>query len=144
MSLSTSGDMSRRQAEKSALVPSEGSTILAQPGTLDFPAEIRQIQVITEAPKSKVMRRALLFWLRIYVHDRSDNTRVNLHIPIPIPLLGTLMSRHLSPSRALMLHNLLQESANPTETMREYLESAMAIEFIRVEDEDTTVVIGFD
>lgn len=39
---------------------------------------------------------------------------------------------------------LLQERDNPTETMREYLESAMAIEFIRVEDEDTTVVIGFD
>lgn len=144
MSLSTSGDMTRRQAEKSALVPSERRVILAQPGKLDFPAEIRQIQVITEAPKSKVMRRALLLWLRIYVHDRGDNTRVNLHIPIPIPLLGTLMSRHLSPSQALMLHNLLQESANPAETMYEYLESAMAVEFIRVEDEDTTVVIGFD
>ena len=47
-------------------------------------------------------------------------------------------------NRILALQTLIQESDNPSQTMREYLESAMAVEFIRIEDDDTTIVIGVD
>ncbi len=111
---------------------------------LNLQSEVQQIQYLSTAPAGKSLRRLLFMWLRIYVHDRADNTRVNLHIPLPIPLLGTLFSRQLSAQRALGLRNELVNSPRPAEAMESYLQSLMGFEFIRVDDDQTTVVIGLD
>jgi hypothetical protein len=106
--------------------------------------QVDQIQKLSTAPAGKSIRRLLFMWLRIYVHDRSDNTRVNLHIPLPIPLLGSVFSRQLSSQKALSLFNELKHSSEPSESLEGYLRSMMGMEFIRVDDDDTTVVIGLD
>ena len=106
--------------------------------------QVEQIKDLSTAPTGKSLRRLLFMWLRIYVHDRSDNTRVNLHIPLPIPLIGSMFARQLSSQRALSLYNELNSSSEPSETLETYLRSMMGMEFIRVDDDDTTVVIGLD
>jgi hypothetical protein len=75
----------------------------------------------------KIGRRALFSWLRIFVHNPGDGERVNLRIPIPIPLVGLLLPSQPPVNQALRLRNM------------------MAIEFIRVEEDDgELVIIGLD
>ena len=79
------------------------------------------------------------------LHHPGDGERVNLRIPIPIPLVGLLLPSQPPVNQALRLRNLMAESDNPAKTLETYLDSLMAIEFIRVEEDDgELVIIGLD
>lgn len=98
---------------------------------------------MTEVPQSTSFRRLLWFWVCIYVRDGDD--RVNIRLPIPIPGIGALFPQKMRVNRVLMLYEMMQKSTGPVHTMREFVESTMAVEFIRVEEsDDELVVIGID
>ena len=42
------------------------------------------------------------------------------------------------------VRNMMVQSDDPAKTLEMYLDSMMAIEFIRVEDDDELVIIGLD
>lgn len=108
-----------------------------------LPAQVAEIQTLTAVSPMKRLRRGVLCWLRIYVNE-SDGTRVNLHIPIPIPLLGLLLPDRLPSSQALRLRRVLANSADPAQALEDYLDSHMALELIRVDDDGDLVIIGID
>lgn len=112
-----------------------------RPGEIQ--AQIEQIKDITAATPAKLSRRALFCWLRIFVRE-GKHKRVNLSIPIPLPLVGLLLPQHLPTNQALKLRNYLAHSHDAGQELEEYLDSAMALEFIRVEEDDQLVIIGLD
>jgi hypothetical protein len=134
-----------KASEKAALQtmekPLKLSPIVSTPA--DVRADIEQIQALTGATPAKLSRRALFCWLRIYVREGSDK-RVNLAIPIPFPLVGLLLPHHLPAGQALKLRNELARSHNTAEELEEYLASTMALELIRVEEDNQLVIIGLD
>ena len=138
------------------LVPANSSqrdaVVLDAPQTaVTLMAQAEQVQRATAAPWSKVVRRWLFVWLRIYVHEtkRGKETHVNLAIPIPLPFIGMAFRHHLTWDQAYMAARMAQEPDGASAVGR-YLESCMALEMIRVEEEDADrdkrelVVIGLD
>ena len=106
--------------------------------------QVETVQSLAKAPPAKIGRRALFSWLRIFVDDRKGGERVNLRIPLPIPLVGLLLPQQPPVNQALRLRNLMMESDDPAKTLEMYLDSLMAFEFIRVNDGDELVIIGLD
>jgi len=112
-------------------------------------SQVKQMQDLTRTPIGKTARRLLFCWLRIYVNEvkRGKATRVDLKIPIPIPVLGLLLRSRLTTQQALAAIELTQEDM---ESLKAFVESCMGAEFIRVEEERperdsrTQVVIGLD
>lgn len=142
MTLSTSGKLAPRSAKDPIVVTQRHEVVLDQPQSRSLTDEVYQIRDLTEAPSGKVFRRFLWVWLRIYVNNPKE--KVNIRIPLPIPFLGALLPRQLYLDRALILRELMQHSTNPAQTMKEYLDSTMAVEFVRVEDGNELVIIGLD
>ncbi|WP_420641918.1 hypothetical protein [Candidatus Leptofilum sp.] len=106
--------------------------------------QVETVRSLAKAAPVKIGRRALFSWLRIFVHHPSDGERVNLRIPIPLPLVGLLLPTQPPVNQALRLRNMMAESDNPAKTLETYMDSLMAVEFVRVEDDDELVIIGLD
>ena len=129
-----------------AIIENSPSTQIA-----NLPEQIQQLQAATAASPIRSLRRLLFVWLRIYVNEskRGKGTKVNLAIPLPIPLIGALFSRHLAWNQAARVATLAQDEADYAE-IEALLESCMGLELIRVEEDKaergkkTTVVIGLD
>jgi len=113
--------------------------------------EVRAIQGLTSVDASRFARRLLFLWFRVYVRSRRDGRReerVDVRIPIPLPLVGALFPRSIGWRQALAALTAARESQDPTATMRTELDSVMAVELVRVEndrrDKHELVVVGFD
>ncbi|VAW36379.1 hypothetical protein MNBD_CHLOROFLEXI01-5192 [hydrothermal vent metagenome] len=133
-----------KATEKQALILQQEKD-LWQPNTTsdELMMQVETVQALAKAPPAKIGRRGLFTWLRIYVDDRKGE-RVNLRIPLPIPLIGWLLPQQPPINQALRLRNLMVESDDPAKTLEAYLDSLMAVEFIRVQDGDELVIIGLD
>lgn len=134
-----------KASEKQALVLQQDKDLWQPDATnSELMVQVETVQSLAKAPPAKIGRRALFSWLRIFVHDAKDNERVNLRIPIPIPLVGLLLPQQPPVNQALRLRNMMVESDDPGKTLEVYLDSLMAVEFIRVNDGDELVIIGLD
>ena len=137
---------SYKSVEKQVVVlPQEKEVWQPKNGSSEMMAQVDTVRSLAKAAPVKIGRRALFSWLRIFVHHPGDGERVNLRIPIPIPLVGLLLPSQPPVNQALRLRNLMAESDNPAKTLETYLDSMMAFEFIRVEEDDgELVIIGLD
>ena len=134
-----------KAAEKQALVLQQDKELWQPNATSnELMMQVETVQSLAKAPPVKIGRRALFSWLRIFVHNPSDGERVNLRIPIPIPLVGLLLPQQPPVNQALRLRNMMVQSDDPAKTLEAYLDSLMAVEFIRVQDDDELVIIGLD
>lgn len=137
---------SYKSVEKQVVVlPQDKAVWQPNDGSKEMMVQVETVRSLAKAAPVKIGRRALFSWLRIFVHHPGDGERVNLRIPIPIPLVGLLLPSQPPVNQALRLRNLMAESDNPAKTLETYLDSMMAIEFIRVEEDDgELVIIGLD
>jgi hypothetical protein len=113
--------------------------------------EIESIRSIAAAPPSRVLRRFAFMWFRVFVREVKwgKTERVNVRIPIPIPIIGGFFPPGLSRAKALRALALAQQSDDPASAVSDYLDSAMGFELVRVEerksaDHHSLVVVGFD
>lgn len=86
----------------------------------------------------------------MFVYERKDSgkeQRVDVRIPIPIPLVGALFPRMIGWRHALAALAAGRDGRD-TQGMRTYLDSVMGFEFVRVEEQKPgkyeLVVVGFD
>ena len=107
-------------------------------------SQIKLLQKLSQDPFGKTLRRALLVWMRIFVYEMGDEKKINVRIPIPIPLIGAFLPRQITTRRALALRSTLLQTEDPAKAMEIELESIMGFEFVRVDEEDKVVVLGFD
>ncbi|MCE7939718.1 hypothetical protein DCC79_07845 [bacterium] len=121
------------------------------------PAELvvqaQQVRAITGQPAGTVLRRLLFMWLRIFVHETKANgkvERVNVRLPIPVPLVGALLRRQMPGQQALRAVAAASDAEDGRTALGRHLESWMGFELIRVESHDAAthkselVVIGLD
>ena len=113
--------------------------------------DIENIRRLAAAPPSRVLRRFAFMWFRVFVRETKwgKTERVNVRIPIPIPIIGGLFPPGLSRAKALRALALAQQSDDPASAVSDYLDSTMGFEFVRVEerksaDRHSLVVVGFD
>ena len=136
---------SLKSVEKQVLVlPQEKEVWQPKASSNEMLMQVDTVRSMAKAAPVKIGRRALFSWLRIFVHNPGDGERVNLRIPIPIPLVGLLLPSQPPMNQALRLRNMMVESDDPAKTLETYLDSLMAVEFIRVQDDDELVIIGLD
>ncbi len=110
--------------------------------------QVKELQTLSTIPVGSSIRRLLFVWLRIYVNEkkRGKSEKVNIKIPLPIPIIGAMFQRQLSFQKAAKL----AAQARRGEDVSELLDSTMGFEFVRVEDDhserdkSTLVVIGLD
>jgi len=110
--------------------------------------QVKELQNLSTVPVGTWFRRWAFIWLRVYVHEskRGKHERVNIKIPLPIPIIGAAFSRQLSFQKAAKL----AAQARRGEDISDSLDSVMGFEFVRVEDnhpdrdKNTLVVVGFD
>jgi hypothetical protein len=110
--------------------------------------EVKEIQSASTIPMGSYFRRWIFVWLRVFVIEskRGKQERVNIKIPIPIPIIGAAFSRQLSFQKAAKVAAQVRRG----EDVSDVLDSTMGFEFIRVEDDhpergkSTLVVIGLD
>lgn len=100
---------------------------------------------------TRFARRFLFLWLRVFVRETKRNKveRVNVRIPIPIPVIGAFLPLRLSRTKALKAVALAEMSDEPAAEVSDYLDSVMGFEFVRVDerkgdDHRSLVVVGFD
>ncbi|MBI3734354.1 MAG: hypothetical protein HY259_13000 [Chloroflexi bacterium] len=127
---------------------------LTQPTTNigNLQTQVQQIQALTAAPVSRSLRRLVFVWLRIFVYEnkRGKESKVNIAIPLPIPVIGAVFRRHLGLGQALKALSLAQSGPNGFREVESYVDSCMGLEFIRVEEisldreKRELVVIGLD
>jgi hypothetical protein len=113
--------------------------------------QIDSIRTIAAQPVSKWLRRVVFMWFRVYVHEQKHgkHERVNVRIPIPIPIVGALFPLGLARQKALKALAVIEDADEPTQAVTDYLDSVMGFEFVRVEeskgpDNKSLVVVGFD
>jgi hypothetical protein len=134
-----------KSVEKQVLImPQEKDVWQPDASSKEMMVQVETVQSLAKAAPVKIGRRALFSWLRIFVHHPGDGERVNLRIPIPIPLVGLLLPSQPPVNQALRLRNMMVASDDPAKTLETYLDSMMAVEFIRVEDDGELVIIGLD
>lgn len=118
-------------------------------GRGDLPEIARQRRAGNRQPYVTFLRRALFFWLRIYICEckaGQETSAVDLRIPIPLPLIGAFFRQKLSWPQAF---RLVEQSRRPQGIPQSrLLESYMAVELLRINEEkgdkEELVVIGFD
>lgn len=114
-------------------------------------SDIDHIRAIAEQPASRAVRRFVFMWFRVFVLDikGSKREKVNIRIPIPIPVIGALFPLGLTRQKALQALALAESSEDPATAVSDFLDSVMGFEFVRVEDRKgpdrrEVVVVGFD
>lgn len=111
--------------------------------------DAKEIQQMSAASPLRSLRRLLFVWLRIYVNEtrHGKSQKVDISIPIPIPLIGATFTRELSFARAARLAN---QARRGEINLDEAIESTMGLEIVRVHEEQPErgksqlVVIGLD
>jgi hypothetical protein len=95
--------------------------------------DVEAVRSIATTPPSRQARRFVFMWLRVFVHGqkRGKHERVNVRVPIPIPVLGGFFPRALSRQRALRALAIAQSAENPAQAVSDYLDSVMGFEFVR-------------
>jgi len=119
---------------------------------VEMQREIDAIRSIAAQPPTRIVRRFVFLWFRVFVHERKrggKQERVNVRIPIPIPIVGAFLPPGLSRQRALRALAIAQDADDPAEAVSDYLDSAMGFELVRVDeskgpDHRSLVVVGFD
>lgn len=119
------------------------ASLKQEQGALEIQQQVEHIRGLSKADTIKLSRRVLFSWLRIYVREKN-NRRVNIRIPIPLPLVGLLLPQQMSNNQALALRNQMIRGDDPGQLLEDAMNSSMALELIRVDEEDELVVIGFD
>ena len=98
---------SLKAVENQVLVlPQEKGVSQPKASSSELMVQVDTVRSMAKAAPVKIGRRALFSWLRIFVHHPGNGERVNLRIPIPIPLVGLLLpglSRPPLIASALML-----------------------------------------
>ena len=114
-------------------------------------SEVESVRALAAAPPSRIVRRFVFLWFRVFVRETKHGKveRVNVKIPIPIPLVGALFSPGLSRAKALRAVALAESSDDPATAVSDYLDSVMAFEMVRVDERKSAenhslVVVGFD
>jgi len=138
-------------AQKVRAIDQAGAASAPGRGTGALLAQVEQVRASTEATPAKSLRRLLFFWLRVYVRStkRGKVERVNVAIPIPIPLVGILFPGRLNWNQALQVATLADDPEHARD-IGEYLESCMGLELVRVEQDHPErqhyelVVVGLD
>lgn len=109
--------------------------------------DAKELQTMSTISTGSTVRRLFFVWLRVYVHEvkYGEHQKVNVRFPIPIPLIGAVFARQLSFSNAARL----AAQARRGEDVSEYLDSAMGLEFVRVQEDNDKgksqlVVVGLD
>jgi hypothetical protein len=131
--------------------PGPGPAPLALGG--DLTAQVRTVRALSTVRPGTTARRALFMWLRIFVDERKPNgkqERVNVRIPIPLPLLGLLLPWRMSGSQAMKLLADAYAAGDPLPALQRGLDGYLAFEFVRVEETNPAtgktqlVVIGLE
>ena len=114
-------------------------------------SDLDEIRSVAAAPPMRILRRFLFLWLRVYVREtkRGKSQRVNVRIPIPVPVIGALFPFGLTRMHALKALALADGADDPTGAVSDYLDSVMGFEFVRVDerkgdDHHELVVVGLD
>lgn len=109
------------------------------------------VRALAPASPSRFARRVLFVWFRVFVRETKHQKveRVNVRIPIPIPIVGALLPLGLSRAKALKAVALAESSDDPASDVSDYLDSVMGFELVRVDerkgnDHRSLVVVGFD
>jgi hypothetical protein len=124
------------------------------PASMRVPAvadEVHRIQVMTSPGPSRLLRRVLFLWFRVYVRSTREGRkeeRVDVRIPIPLPIVGLIFPWRVGWKHALAAVGAAHAGDDAVKSLRTHLESVMALEIVRVENERPgkyeLVVIGFD
>jgi len=125
--------------------------VSSEPSVPAIAREVRALRDMTAIEPSRFIRRLLFLWLRVYVLNSREGRkeeRVDVRIPIPIPLIGALFPRSIGWRQALAALAAAHDAADPRSVVRSHLDAAMAFEFVRVESERhgkrELVVVGLD
>ncbi len=118
-------------------------------GQSALPEIVRQVRDGNRQPYVTFLRRALFFWLRIFVCERKAGEKtsaVDVRIPIPLPLIGAFFRHKMSWSQAFrFIEQGRRRQGIPASRI---LDSCMAVELLRINEEksdkEELVVIGFD
>lgn len=110
--------------------------------------QVKELQALSTISMGSTLRRLVFVWLRVYVKEtkRDKSQKVNIKIPLPIPIIGATFARQLSFQKAARVAAQARRGQDVSDT----LESAMGFEFVRVEeahpdrDKSTLVVVGLD
>ncbi|MCC7161180.1 MAG: hypothetical protein IT331_01695 [Anaerolineae bacterium] len=116
---------------------------------IDINTDARQVQEMSSGSNFRFFRRWFFIWFRVYVKETKygKSEKVNVSIPLPIPIVGATFARHLSLQKAARLAN---EARRGEIDLDEALESTMGFEFVRVHEanpergKSSLVVVGFD
>ena len=138
-------------AQKARGLDQAGATVAPTRGAGALLAQVEQVRASTGASPAKSLRRLVFFWLRVYVRStkRGKVERVNVAIPIPIPLVGAMFPGRLNWNQALQVATLADDPDHAPE-IGQYLESCMGLELVRVEQDHPErqyhelVVVGLD
>ncbi len=121
-----------------------------EPQVINIVDDAKQLQELARVSPARQFRRLFFVWLRIYVRENKHGKteRVNVKIPLPIPIIGAAFARELSLQKAAKLAAELRRGR--ADALDELLESEMGFEFVRVHEEhperdkSELVVIGLD
>ena len=109
--------------------------------------QVKELQTMSTVSAGRTIRRLFFIWFRVYVDEvkYGKHQKVNVKIPLPIPLVGAVFARQLSFQDAARL----AAQARRGEDVSEYLDSAMGMEFVRVQEDNDKgksqlVVVGLD
>ena len=112
---------------------------------------VDDVRALAQQPATKQLRRFVFVWFRVFVLSvkNSKRERVDVRIPIPLPIIGGLFPLSLSRQKALKALALAESSDDPAGAVSDYLDSVMGLEFVRVDERKGAekrelVVIGFD
>ena len=113
--------------------------------------EVEAVRSLAAQSPTRVARRFVFMWFRVFVHEqkRGKSERVNVRIPIPIPIIGAFLPASLSRQRALKALAIAENADVPAEAVSDYLDSVMGFELVRVDESKgpehrSLVVVGFD
>jgi hypothetical protein len=137
------------------LMPRGNHAALLVPATspAELEAQVQQLRVFTAVAPSTAFRRILFMWLRVYAleHKASGKqSRVNVRVPIPLPLVGLLLPWRMSKKQALALLNMMYDSTNGAALAERALASHMPFEIVHVEESNPKtgaweyVVVGLE
>ena len=112
---------------------------------------VDSVRALAPASPTRFARRVLFVWFRVFVRETKHQKveRVNVRIPIPIPIVGALLPLGLPRTKALKAVAVAESSDDPANDVTDYLDSVMGFELVRVDehkgnDHHSLVVVGFD
>lgn len=93
-------------------------------------------------------RRALFMWLRILIRDGNAGSKVDVRLPIPVPLIGLFLRKRLRGDELVRAYAEHTGNDRPTRAelreLRDKLEAAAGFEFVRIQDGNDLVVIRLE